>query len=69
MRCSASSMFANAVVDSSTCIRKSCFSLMSRFNTSTNVGLIVQSDMNSDVTCDMYTTCELYQIWVKALYT
>ena len=44
MRCSASCMFANAVADScSTCIRKSMFSLMSRLNTSTNVGLIVQS--------------------------
>ena len=55
MRCSASSMFANAVVDScSTCIRKSIFSLMSRLNTSTNV--IVQSALNSDV----YTTSEYY---------
>ena len=39
MRCSASFMFANAVVDSnccSTCIRKNMFSLMSRLNTSTN---------------------------------
>ena len=36
--CSASFMFANAVVDScSTCIRKSIFSLMSRLDTSTNV--------------------------------
>ena len=42
MRCSASSMFANAVVDScSTCIMKSIFSLMSRLNKSSNV--IVQS--------------------------
>ena len=59
-------MFANALVDScSTCIRKSMFSLMSRLNTSTNV--IVQSTgtLNSDV----YTTSELYQRWVKALYT
>ena len=56
MRCSASFMFANAVVDScSTCIRKSIFSLMSRLNTSTNI--IVQSTLNSDV----YTTSELYQ--------
>ena len=48
MRCSASSMFANAVVDScSTCIRKSIFSLMSRLNTSINV--IVKSTLNSDV--------------------
>ena len=64
MRCSASSMFANAVVDScSTCIRKSIFSLMMRLNTSINV--IVQSTLKSDV----YTTSELYQRWVKALYT
>ena len=36
MRCSASFMFANALVDScSMCIRKSIFSLMSRLNTST----------------------------------
>ena len=64
MRCSASSMFANAVVDScSTCIRKSIFSLMLRLNTSINV--IVQSTLKSDV----YTTSELYQRWVKALYT
>ena len=64
MRCSASLMFANAVVDScSTCIRKIIFSLMSRLNTSTNV--IVQSTLNSDV----YTTSELCQKWVKALYT
>ena len=64
MRCSAGSMFANAVVDScSTCIGKSIFSLMSRLNTSTNV--IVQSTLNSDV----YTTSELYQRWVKAFYT
>ena len=60
MRCSSSSMFPNAVVDSnccSTCIRKSIFSLMSRLNTSKNV--IVQSGctLNSDV----YTTSELYQ--------
>ena len=64
MRCSASFMFANALVDScSMCIRKSIFSLMSRLNTSTNV--IVQSTLNSD----MYTTSESYQRWVKALYT
>ena len=57
-------MFANAVVDScSTCIRKSIFSLMMRLNTSINV--IVQSTVKSDV----YTTSELYQRWVKALYT
>ena len=57
-------MFANAVVDScSTCIRKSIFSLMMRLNTSINV--IVQSTLKSDV----YTTSELYQKWVKALYT
>ena len=57
-------MFANAVVDSCyTCIRKCIFSLMSRLNTSTNV--IVQSTLKSDV----YTTSELYQRWVKALYT
>ena len=38
MRCSASFMFANVVVDScSTCIMKSIFSLMSRLNTSTNI--------------------------------
>ena len=61
MRCSASSMFANAVVDScSTCIRKSIFSLMMRLNTSINV--IVQGTLKSDV----YTTSELYQRWVKA---
>ena len=36
---------------------------MSRLNTSTNI--IVQSTINSDV----YNTSELYQIWVKALYT
>ena len=54
MRCSASSMFANAVVDScSTCIRKIIFSLMMRLNTSINV--IVQSTLKSDV----YTTSEL----------
>ena len=48
MRCSASDMFANAVVDScSTCIRKSIFSLMMRLNTSINV--IVQSTLKSDV--------------------
>ena len=65
MRCSASFMFANAVVDNcSTCIRKSIFSLMSMLNTSTNI-IIVQSTINSDV----YTTSELYQRWVKALYT
>ena len=64
MRCSASFMFANALVDScSTCIRKCIFSLMSRLNTSTNV--IVQSTLNSDV----YTTSESYQRCVKALYT
>ena len=64
MRCSASSMFANAVIDScSTCIRKSIYNLMNRLNTSTNE--IVQSTLNSDV----YTTSELYQRWVKALYT
>ena len=64
MRCSAGFMFGNAVVDScSTCIRKSMFSLMSRFNMSTNV--IVQSTLN----CDVYTTSELYQRWAKALYT
>ena len=65
MRCSASFMFANAVVDScSTCIRKRIFSLMSRLNTSTNI--IVLSTINTDV----YTTSEVYQIWVKAaLYT
>ena len=46
MRCSASSMFANAVVDNcSTCIRKSIFSLMMRLNTSINV--IVQSTLKS----------------------
>ena len=64
MRCSASSMFVNAVVDScSMCIRKIIFSLMSRLNTPTNV--IVQCALNSDV----YTTSEVYQRWVKALYT
>ena len=64
MRCSASSMFANAVVDScSSCIRNSIFSLMSRLDPSTNVN--VQSTLNSDV----HTTSELYQRWVKALYT
>ena len=64
MRCSASFMLANAVVDScSTCIRKSSFSVMSRLNMSTNV--IVQSTLNSDV----YTTSELYQRWVMALGT
>ena len=48
MRCSASSMFANAVVGScSTCIRKSMFSLMSRLNTSINV--IVQSTLKSEI--------------------
>ena len=48
IKCSASSMFANAVVDScSTCIRKSIFSLMMRLNTSINV--IVQSTLKSDV--------------------
>ena len=57
-------MFAKAAVDSSSkCIGKSIFSLMSRLNTSTNV--IVQSTFNSDV----YSTSELYQRWVKALYT
>ena len=61
MRCSASFMFANAVVHGcSTCIRKSMFSLMRRLNTSTNV--IVQSTLNSDV----YTTSELHQRWGKA---
>ena len=50
MRCSASSMFANAVVDScSTWIRKSMFSLMSRLNTSINV--IVQSTVLWTVMC------------------
>ena len=64
MRCSAISMFVNAVVDScSTCIRKSIFSLMMRLNTSINV--IVQSTLKSDV----YTTSELRKICVKALYT
>ena len=67
MRCSASSMFANAIVDScSTCTRKSIFSLMMRLNTSKNV--IVQS--RPTLKSDLYTTSELYQIlWVKALYT
>ena len=56
MRCSATFMFANAVVDScSTCISKSLLSLMSRLNTSTNV--IVRSTLNSHA----YTTSELYQ--------
>ena len=37
MRCSASFIFANAVVDiCPTCVRKSIFSLMSRLNASTN---------------------------------
>ena len=59
-------MFANAVVDScSTCIRKIIFSLMSRLNTSINV--IVQS--GPTLKSDVYTTSELYQRWVKALYT
>ena len=59
MRCSASFTFANAVLDNcSTCIRKSICSLMCRLNTSINV--IVQSTLNGDV----YTTSELYQIWV-----
>ena len=54
----------HAVVDScSTCIRKSIFSLMMRLNTSINV--IMQRILKSDV----YTTSELYQRWVKALYT
>ena len=48
MRCSASFMFANAVVDScSTCIRKSIFSLMSLLNMSTNV--IVQSTLKAKI--------------------
>ena len=34
-----------------------------RLNTSTNI--IVQSTINSDV----YTTSEVYQRWVKVLYT
>ena len=43
MRCSASSMFVNAVVDNcSTGIRKSIFSLLSRLNTS-STNEIVQS--------------------------
>ena len=53
-------MFANAVVDSCfACIIKIMFSLMCRLNTSTNIIIIVQSTLNSDV----YTTSELYQIW------
>ena len=65
MRYSASFMFANGIVDNncSTFIRNSMFSLMSRLNMFANV--IVQSTLNSDV----YTTSELYQRWVKALYT
>ena len=64
MRCSASFMFANAVVDNCTTrVRKCIFSLLGRLTTSTNV--IVQSALNSDV----YTTSTLQQRWIKALYT
>ena len=62
--CSASFMFANAVVDNCTTrVRKCIFSLLGRLTTSTNV--IVQSALNSDV----YTTSTLQQRWIKALYT
>ena len=48
MRCSASFMFANAVVDNCTTrVRKCIFSLLGRLTTSTNV--IVQSALNSGV--------------------
>ena len=64
MRCSASFLFANAVVDNCTTrVRKYIFSLLGRLTTSTNV--IVQSALNSDV----YTTSTLQQRWIKALYT
>ena len=55
MRCSASFMFANAVVDSySTCIRKSIFSLMSRLKTSTNVCVCV-SFIRTTMKVQLYT--------------
>ena len=48
LRCSASFMFSNAVVDHCTTrVRKCIFSLLGRLTTSTNV--IVQSALNSDV--------------------
>ena len=48
MRCSASFLFANAVVDNCTTrVRKCMFSLLDRLTTSTNV--IMQSALNSDV--------------------
>ena len=67
MRCSASSMFANAVVDScSTCIRKSIFSLMMRLNTSINV--IVQSTLKSDVPLRNYTKDGLRRYTLNAFF-
>ena len=48
IRCSASFMFANAVVDNYTMrVRKCIFSLLGRLTTLTNV--IVQSALNTDV--------------------
>ena len=50
MRCSASFLFANAVVDNCTTrVRKCMFSLLDRLTTSTNVHVIMQSALNSDV--------------------
>ena len=64
MRCSASFMFATAVVDSCKIqIRKCIYSLMTRLSTSTN--LIVQCTLNSDV----HTMSGLLRSWICALYT
>ena len=66
MRCSASFMFGNAVVDNKFCttrVRKRIVSLLGRLTSSTNV--IVQSALYSDV----YTTSALQHRWIKALYT
>ena len=64
MRCSASFIFANAVVNNCTTrVGKFIFSLLGRLTKWTNV--IVQCALNSDV----YTTSALQKIWIKALHT
>ena len=66
MRCSASFIFTNAVVDNGTTrVRNFFFRLLGRLTIST-INVIVQSaQTNSDV----YTTSALQQRWIKALYT
>ena len=64
MRCSASTMFVRARIDSGTMqIRKQMYSLLSRLYSSENVIII------SIVRSGMFEDSTLYQQWLKAVFS